>query len=280
MSTSIDIMDVSLGLDGTHILITGAAGQIGQSIVRAFLSAGAHVTAIDINESRMTLQHEKLIWLTADITDEESMQQAFDDAVRARGVVSTCVAAAGLDLSFIPHHESICDLPLDQWQRTISVNTTGTFLTARTWLRGIRDLWQSAGRNVSLIIIGSEAGSFGVPGNADYATSKAAIQYGLVKSMAPEAVRILSRARVNAVAPGPVDTPQFRKECAETEGVQYTEAEATVALRRSVPVEAVARACLMLASENYSGNITGQVIPVDSGKSGRLLWQQDGQPGW
>lgn len=273
-------LDVGLGLDKAHVLITGAAGQIGQVVVRAFISAGAYVSALDINESRMILEHERLQWLVIDITDEGRLQQAFEQARAKFGLVSTCIAAAGLDLSFIPHHNSVCDLPLDQWKRTIDVNLTGTFLTAKTWLREIRDHVDPSTRNVSLIIFGSEAGVFGVPGNADYATSKAGIQYGLARSLAPEASRIFSNARVNAIAPGPVDTPQFRKECAESKDAQYLESEATISLRRSIPMESVAKVCVMLASENYSGSITGQIIPIDNGKAGRILWLPNGNAGW
>lgn len=171
-------------------------------------------------------------------------------------------------------------MPVEQWKRTLDVNTTGTFLTARAWLRAVRDHAQESTRNVSLLVMGSEAGVFGVPGNADYATSKSAIQYGLVKSLAPEAALVFNRARVNAVAPGPVDTPQFRKECGEDVDTRFRESEATVALKQSVPMQAVAKTCLMLTSENFSSSVTGQVIRVDGGKSGRVLWLPNGDQGW
>jgi len=112
---------------------------------------------------------------------------------------------------------------------------------------------------------------------APYATSKAAIQVGLVKSLARDAVNIDPRCRVNAVAPGPVATAQFRKECEDDKAMMWREAEATVPLRKPVEVEAVARACLFLASDRFAGNITGQLLPVDSGKSGTLYWLANGQ---
>ena len=175
-------------------------------------------------------------------------------------------------------------LTLISWQ-----NTTGTFVTAKTWLRGIQQITSSFGEsaylmsnNASLIIIGSEAGVLGVPGNPDYAASKSAIQYGLTLSLAPDAARINNKARVNAIAPGAVDTPQFGKECAEdtSEQVRWLDSESTVASSRAVEMEHVARLCLMLASEKWSGSTTGQVIRVDAGKSGRVFWKQDGRPAW
>jgi len=265
-------MDLSLGLEGTHVVVTGGAGYIGLAVVEAFLTAGAVVSAFDINEGKLKLQHERLHWQVADITSEPSLESAFETAYTTSGVISTCIALAGLDLSYLPQHTSLCDMPLSQWQRTHRTNAEGTFLTARAWLRNIRSHADSSTRNVSLVIIGSEAGTFGVTGNADYGASKSAIQYGLVQSLVKDIVNLHPRGRVNAVAPGPVDTPQFRKECAEDSKAMWLEAQATVALKTPVPVASVARTVLFLSSENWSGNTTGQVLSVDSGKSGKVHW--------
>ena len=265
-------MDLSLGLEGTHVLVTGGAGYIGTAVVEAFLAAGAIVSAFDINETKMKLQHERLHWQIADITSEASMESAFEKAYARNGVISTCIALAGLDLSYLPQHSSLCDMPLSQWQKTHKTNVEGTFLTARTWLRNIRSHADPSTRNVSLIIIGSEAGTFGVTGNADYGASKSAIQFGFVQSLVKDVINIHPRARVNAIAPGPVDTPQFRKECAQDSNAMWLEAQATVAMKMPVPMESVARTVLFLASENWSRNTTGQILAVDSGKSGKVHW--------
>lgn len=158
-------------------------------------------------------------------------------------------------------------------------NVDGTFLTCRAWLRGVRThvTPQTSARNLCVVVFRSEAGRFGVATCAPYAASKAATQVGLVTSLAQDAAWINPRCRVNAVAPGPVATKQFWKECEDDPGELWREARATIALRRPVPVEAVARACLFLASDNFAGKITGQVLPVDSGKSGTLMWLEDAQ---
>lgn len=129
---------------------------------------------------------------------------------------------------------------------------------------------------------GSEAGQFGVTGNPDYACSKAGIQYGLMRSLTPDAANIFHRARVNAISPGPVDTPQFRKECEADQSGQsaWLESQATVALKRAVPMQDVAKLCCFLASESYSSSITGQVIPIDNGKSGKVFWNTDLTQTW
>jgi len=160
------------------------------------------------------------------------------------------------------------------------VNVEGTFLTARTWLRQLRDhatsLKEGQERlsNVSLIIIGSKSGRFGEMGNADYASGKSAVQKGLMKSLMGDITKIWTGARVNAVAPGPVDTEQFRKECNENPDQLWRHAQATTALCQPVPPSSVAKSILFLASENWSGNITGQVLNVDSGKQGKVMWMR------
>lgn len=142
-------MDMSIGLDGTHVVITGGAGHIGLAVVHAFLAAGANVSAFDINEAKMTLKHERLNWQIADVTSESSMENAFENAQTINGVVASCIALAGLDLSYLPQHSSICDMPVSQWQRTHRTNVEGTFITARTWLRNIRSHADKSLRNIS-----------------------------------------------------------------------------------------------------------------------------------
>lgn len=82
-------------------------------------------------------------------------------------------------------------------------------------------------KNVGLIIVGSESGTFGERGNADYAAGKSAVQGGLMRSLMGDVTRIWPGARVNTVAPGPVDTAQFRKECKENPNQYYLDAQAT-----------------------------------------------------
>ncbi|OAG45055.1 hypothetical protein AYO21_00403 [Fonsecaea monophora] len=246
--------DIGFGLEGSHVLVTGSSGAIGSVVVKAFLAAGAYVSAFDLVEPRQPIQNERLNFYQVDITDESRVEQAMESARTVFG--------------------SLVDMPLRAWQKVLNVNVDGTFLTCRAWLRGIRSHATPAAKNISAILFGSEAGTFGVPLCAPYAASKSAIQHGLVKSLARDAVNINPRCRINAVAPGPVATAQFQKECDDDPKALWREAQATVALHQPVPIEAVARACLFLASDNFSGNITGQVLPVDSGKSGALLWPE------
>lgn len=278
-------MDLGLGLERTHVLVTGGAGLIGSTVVDAFLSAGAYVSSVDISHTTdATLlssspgqKNIHSVQLHADIANVTSLTAAWDQATSIFGTVEVCVALASLDLSVLPHTDSIVDASPETWSRVLDINVGGTMLTAQMWLRGIRDhQTRRPGlelRNPSLVLVGSEAGHFGVRQCAAYAAAKSAVQYGLLQSLRADAPRIHPRARVNAVAPGPVDTERFRK---ETKGPGtdewWAECQATTALGRPVPTEAVARSILFLASETWSSNVHGKCVDVDSGKMGALMW--------
>lgn len=80
--------------------------------------------------------------------------------------------------------------------------------------------------------------------------------------------------RANVIAPGPVDTPQFRIECKTSPSQLWHDAEATTALGRPVPMVEVARSILYLASDNFSGSVHGQILHVDCGKQGKLMYEE------
>jgi hypothetical protein len=90
-------------------------------------------------------------------------------------------------------------MDVEQWRQTHRVNVEGTFLTARTWLRQLRDFSPAGPKehltNVGLIIVGSESGHFGERCNADYASGKSAVQFGLVKSLMGDVSRVWEGAR-------------------------------------------------------------------------------------
>ena len=209
-----DPASLSLLLSNTHVLITGASGFIGSATVSAFLAAGCLVSALDLypRPSPSNVHHPNLHWLApTDISCESAVEAAFAAARAHHGVVvACCVALAGLDLSALEHHESLLTMGVEQWRRTFAVNVEGTFLTARTWLRGVErwrrerggggrgrgeDGKEEAVRNVGLIVVGSESGREGERGNADYAAGKSAVQVGLVQSLKGDVSRVWDGAR-------------------------------------------------------------------------------------
>jgi NAD(P)-dependent dehydrogenase (short-subunit alcohol dehydrogenase family) len=100
-------------------------------------------------------------------------------------------------------------MPTDVWDKVHAVNTRGTFLTVKHFLRAADEHQRESGAelpNLAVVLTGSECGKFGQEGHAEYASGKAALQYGLVRSVKNDIVRLNARARINAVAPGWVDT--------------------------------------------------------------------------
>ncbi len=210
LSTNMSVINLDLGLTGTHVLITGGAGYIGTDTVWAFLSAGAYVSVLDIDIDACTDLKDKekkieqrfprssqLSCYVGDIANEADVIKVFEQASERSGPIHCCIALASLDLSALPHHASLVDMPLEQWKRTFDVNVHGTFLTARAWLRQLQFCPDKSMQNVSLIIVGSESGSFGERGNPDYASGKSAVQVGLLQSLKSDVPRIYPGARYN-----------------------------------------------------------------------------------
>ncbi|KAF9691390.1 hypothetical protein EKO04_010619 [Ascochyta lentis] len=279
---------ISFGLDleGSHVLVTGGAGLIGRVVVDHFLAAGAKVSSVDISRpstqpssAQSQAAHPELLTIHCDVSDENQVQQAFTTAVDAYGPVDIAIALASLDLSVL-EHSPFADASFDQLRKVLDINVAGTWLTAREWIRGLRQAKHTGTpmKHPNLIIIGSESGLFGERQNAEYSLGKSAVQGGLLHSLRMEIPREWPGARVNVVAPGPVRTDRWEQECTHNPDQYYLDAQATTALGGPVPVRAVAMTILSIASHNFSSHIHGQIIAVDGGKQGKLVWTQAEAP--
>src|SRR5215211_337861 len=196
--------------------------------------------------------------MQADLTREDDVARLF----AAAGRLDACAAVAGV----WPHEDvPVWELPLPRWEETLSANLTATFLTARGFLRGLAE----TGRGGSLVLVGSTAGLFGEAGHADYAAAKSAIVGGLLLSLKNEVVRIAPRARVNAVCPGWTASPMTRAELDDPELVRGV--TRTMPLRKVARPEDVAAHVVVLASDELSGHVTGQIVTVAGGMEGRVL---------
>jgi 3-oxoacyl-[acyl-carrier protein] reductase len=248
---------VETGLRGKRVLVTGASGGIGSACARAFAAEGAEVVA-HYHRGRKRAEALGDVQLAqADLTAEEEVERLFKEA----GDLDVCAAVAGVWPS---EDVPVWELPLDRWERTLRENLTITFLTVRGFLRGVTRRGHG-----SLVLVGSTAGIFGEAGHADYAAAKSAVVQGLLLSLKNEVVRVAPLARVNAVCPGWTASPMTRRELDDPALVQRV--TRTMALRKVASPDDVARQVVVLASDEVSGHVTGQVVVVAGGMEGRTL---------
>ena len=248
------------GLQGRRVLVTGASGGIGSACARAFAIEGAGVVVhYHRGRERAEVLADELGGASvvgADLTNEAEVDRLF----AAAGPLDVCAAVAGV---WPQEDVPVWELPLARWEATLRANLTATFLTARGFLRGL-----AARGSGSLVLVGSTAGTFGEAGHADYAAAKSAVVQGLLLSLKNEVVRVAPRARVNAVCPGWTYSPMTR---GEVDDEVLDRVTATMALRKIAEPEDVARQVVVLASDELSGHVTGQVVVVAGGMEGRLL---------
>ena len=252
------------GLAGKGVLVTGASGGIGAACARAFAAEGARV-AVHYHRGEERAREVAAALdgapvLQADLTDEHEVDRLFAAARSALGRIDVCAAVAGVWPS---QDVPVWELPLERWENTVRQNLTSSFLTARGFLREV----ERTGHG-SLVLVGSTAGLVGEAGHADYAAAKSAVLGGLLLSLKNEVVRVAPRARVNAVAPGWTETPMTR---GHVDPATVRKVTRTMALRKIANAEDVARQVVILASDELSGHVTGQVVTVAGGMEGRVI---------
>jgi len=282
-------------LKDVHVLVTGANGGIGIETTRLFLEHGARVTAHFRSNTaalirlvtEIGISHDRLRTAEADLSHEEQVRTLFSSCSATHtgdadwGEVEIAVINHGVYLSTdVP----LKDMPVEQWERTISDNLTSSFLVAREYLRGlergVRHVGAAPkktesgamefGERAAIVFVGSTAGKWGEAMHADYAASKSAIMYGLTLSLKNEIVQIAPRARVNCVAPGWVRTPMAHEALQDPQTVYRS--LATTPLRKVAEARDVANQIALLASAKVSGHVTGQVLMVEGGMEGRVLY--------
>jgi 3-oxoacyl-[acyl-carrier protein] reductase len=251
---------VETGLAGKGVLVTGASGGIGAACVAAFRAEGARVAAHYHRGRDRAEATDADVLVGGDLRDEADVERVFAEARERLGRIDVCVAVAG---AWPSEDVPVWELPLERWEVTLRANLTVTFLTARAFLSEVR-----RNGHGSLVMIASTAGLVGEAGHSDYAAAKSAIAHGLLLSLKNEVVRVAPGARVNVVAPGWTESPMTR---GHVEPDQIRRISRTMALRKVAQPEDIARQVVVLASDELSGHVTGQVIVVAGGMEGRVV---------
>ena len=248
---------------GKIAIVTGAGGGIGQAVSLGLAKAGAKVVVVDLNRElgaetagKIKEQGGESLFVAADVSRSDQVMNYVDEAKRAYGRIDVFMNNAAWEGLIKP----ITEYPDDVFDQVVAVNLRGVFLGLKYVLRVMID--QGSGAVVNTASIGAYIGSRNL---APYIASKHGVM-GLTKTAALEVAR--KGIRVNAVCPGPVDTPMIR---AIEEGQAPGEAQRLRQQRASVIPdgryalpEEVANLMLYLASD-LAGHITGQGIQINGG---------------
>jgi len=241
------------------VLITGALTGIGRATAVAFAKEGARIIVAGRRDPEGKALEAELrglgaeaSFIKADVRHDDEVRDLVDQTVARFGRLDAAVNAAGTEGRPGP----VTEQTAESYAATFDTNVLGTLLSMKHELR----VMQAQGSG-SIINISSTYGHQGGAGASVYVGSKHAVE-GMTKSAALEAAS--SSVRINAVAPGPIETGMLNR---------FTRtAERKAALLKTVPLGRVgdpadtARAAVFLASEK-SSFITGQILTADGGKT-------------
>jgi NAD(P)-dependent dehydrogenase (short-subunit alcohol dehydrogenase family) len=243
-------------LEGKVAVITGAAGGIGREAALLFSAEGASVCVADVardrgqataSEAREAFFHE------VDVTDPESVQAMYDATAERYGGIDVLYNNAGI----MPADDaSILETEVDAWQRVQDVNTKGVYLCCK---HGIPHLVERGGGSVinvaSFVALAGAATS-----QISYTASKGAV-LSMSRELAVEFAR--KGVRVNALCPGPVETPLLMRLFDESSGALERRL-VHIPIGRLAQAKEIAQGALFLASDE-SSYVTGSTFLVDGG---------------
>lgn len=235
------------------VAISGGASGIGLATAEAILAAGGRVAVADRDQAAlaraaMLLAGARTTTRALDVTHEDAVMSWLGGIAPVTG----CVASAGISA-----HSPTLETAAALFRQVLEVNVTGSFLVAQAAARRM----VAGGAGGSIVLIASVAGLSGMQHRVAYAASKAAVvnlAAAMAVDLAPHGIR------VNAICPGPVETPMVR-------GLHDAATRAAwhgrIPLGRYGQPEEVAQMALFLLDPARSGYVTGQALAVDGGFS-------------
>jgi len=244
-------------LKDRRIIITGGASGMGESLVRAFPGLGAEVVSLDVSEreGQEIAEASNARFVRCDVAEQSSVEAAIAQAVDTLGGLDVLIHAAG-----IAPGGAAEEISLETWNRVMSINATGTFLTNQAAFRYLK------GDGGQIINFASAAGVQGLKNKAAYSASKGAV-VAWTRTAAQEWAKY--NITVNAMAPA-IWTPMYDKTRASMTAEQLAAHDAYMAT--AVPlggklgdVEKDFVPVLAFFSGTGARFMTGQVFPVDGG---------------
>jgi NAD(P)-dependent dehydrogenase (short-subunit alcohol dehydrogenase family) len=251
-------------LDGKVAFVTGGESGIGKAAALRFAKEGAKIGIADVDEEDGRKEIEQAggqaAFFKCDVSDPAQVKAAVDQTVAKFGRLDVVVANAGINGVWAP----IDELRPDEWDKTLSVNLKGTYLTLHYAVPHLKR--QGAG---SVIVMSSVNGNrtFSNPGATAYSCSKAA-QVAMVKMLALELGN--HQIRVNAVCPGAIHTnieESTKKRGTDKIGIEIDLPQGSPAVNEGQGEAIdVADVCLFLASD-LGRHVSGVELYVDGGMS-------------
>ncbi len=226
------------------VIVTGAAGNLGSAVVRAFESTGAKLVPVDRSPDRLTHLFPEMVYspdhylaVSVDLTDVDAVQRMVEETVRRFGRIDALANVAGGFRAGTPVHETA----FETWDFLLDLNARTVFTVSRAVIPSM--LEQGSGKIVN---VSARAGLKGGAKSAAYSASKSAV-VRLTESMAAELKK--EGINVNCVLPGTIDTPQNRQAMPNADHSRW------------VKPEAIADVILFLASDAARA-VHGAAIPV------------------
>ena len=248
-------------LDGKVAVITGASSGIGRASVRRFATDGARVVLADLDEEHGRAIADEVggLFVASDVTDPAAVQRLYETAVAAFGGVDILFNNAGISP---PEDDSILETDLDAWRRVQEVNLTSVYLCCK---HGIPRLLARGGGSII-----NTASFVAVLGAATSQISYTASKGGVLAMSRELGVQFARRGiRVNALCPGPVNTPLLQELFAK-DPERAARRLVHVPMGRFGEPEEIAAAAAFLASDDASF-ITASTFLVDGGIHGAYV---------